>query len=74
MTFSDWWPTRWSFGFGTRWLEPIFIPIAVSAWEESAKQEREQIAAWHAREGWLLDEADVAGAIRSGAHMKTPNV
>ena len=36
--------------------------------------ERERIAAWYDREGRMLDEDEVTGAILAGEHTKTPNV
>ena len=39
MMFSEWWKKRWAFGFGTRWLEPLCIPMAAAAWDESAEEQ-----------------------------------
>lgn len=44
MTFSDWWGNAYIFGFGTRWLESLVIPIAEKAWAASATAEREACA------------------------------
>ena len=37
MTFEEWWPTRWKFGFGARWFEPIAKKFAQSAYEAAAE-------------------------------------
>lgn len=45
MMFSEWWSKRWKFGFWTRWLESLCIPMASAAWEESAAEQAAAMAA-----------------------------
>ena len=42
MTFSEWWKGKYKFSFGTRWLEPLVIPFAASAWDAASEMERKR--------------------------------
>ena len=85
-TFSEWWEKRWPFGFGTRWLEPLCIPMASAAWEEAGAIAAVPMAArvsstCYSQPGGpyivtahFASRREAQAAHSWLAHLKTPNV
>jgi hypothetical protein len=67
VNFSDWWRNRFSFRFGTKWLEPLCMPMASAAWDDSAAEQAAPMAARTA----CLCESSPDGHYTVTAHFAT---
>jgi hypothetical protein len=67
VNFSDWWRNRFSFCFGTKWLEPLCIPMASAAWGDSADEQAAPMAARTA----ASCESDPGGPYTVTAHFSS---